>query len=247
VGLQDTYTLTDLEDGQPYYFAITPYDMDGNESEISDEIMHDPAMTGAELDQEEDNLNSDEEGNSADEEVTHISDLGGENGNSAELVESLSDHKEQPEAASADGVIPPSKLSIVFVDSEPLVGEGAAEAAIDGRPETSWRTEMGTKPPRHPHELVIALDGSYSVRGFRYLPRQDGSLDGTVARFSFYVSEDGEDWGEAVVTGAFSHDAAEKEVVFPKHLGSFVRLVAHSEMNGNPWTSIAEITVLGIP
>jgi hypothetical protein len=63
-------------------------------------------------------------------------------------------------------MIPQLRLSIVFVDSEPLVGEGAAEAAINGRPETFWRTEMGAKPPRHPHELVIALGGSYSVRGF---------------------------------------------------------------------------------
>ena len=165
----------------------------------------------------------------------------------SDQVESARNREEPPEAAVADGVIPPSQLSIVFVDSEPLVGEGAAEAAIDGRHDTFWRTAMGAKAPRHPHELVIALGGSYNVRGFRYLPRQDGSLDGTVARFSFYVSEDEDEWGKAVAVGAFSRDAAEKEVIFPELVGSFVRLVAHSEINGEPWTSIAEITVLGTP
>jgi hypothetical protein len=247
VGMQDTYTLTDLEDGKPYFFAITPYDSHGNESEISEEIVHDPSMVDAEVDQGEDSLNSGEEGDSTDEEVTQIPDAGGESDHSSDRVHSASDLEEQADAASADGVIPQSQLSIVFVASEPPVGEGAAEAAIDGRPETFWRTELGAKAPRHPHELVIALGDRYSVRGFRYLPRQDGSLDGTVARFDFYVSEDGEDWGKSVAAGIFSGDAAEKEVVFPEHKGSFVRLVAHSEINDKPWTSIAEITVLGTP
>jgi hypothetical protein len=252
VGMQDTYTLTDLEDGKPCYFTITAYDMDGNESEISEEIVHDRSMADPEVDQEENSLIDGEEGNaeeggSTDEEVTQISAADGEDDHSSDGVESASDREEQPEAASTDGVIPQSQLSIVFVDSEPFVGDGAAEAAIDGDPETFWRTAMGAKAPRHPHELVIALGGSYSVRGVRYLPRQDGSLDGTVARFSLYVSEDEEDWGEAVATGFFSRDAAEKEVVFPERMGSFVRLVAHSEINGKPWTSIAEITVLGTP
>ena len=68
-----------------------------------------------------------------------------------------------------------------------------------------------------------------------------------MARFSFYVSEDGEDWGKAVAAGALSRDTAEKEEVFPERIGSFVRLVGHSEINGKAWTSIAEITVLGTP
>src|SRR5687768_4266905 len=41
-----------------------------------------------------------------------ISDAGGENDRSSDRVESASDQKERPEAASADGVIPPSQLSI---------------------------------------------------------------------------------------------------------------------------------------
>lgn len=41
VGLQSTYTLTDLEDGQSYYFAVTAYDVHGNESELSAEAVHD--------------------------------------------------------------------------------------------------------------------------------------------------------------------------------------------------------------
>jgi hypothetical protein len=226
--------------------------MHGNESEISDEIVHDHSIADSEVDQEDSLIDGDEdnadEGSSTDgEEVTQTSDAGEEDDHLSDPAEGASDQEEPPEAASADGAIPQSQLSIVSVDSEPLAGDGAAEAAIDGQPETFWRTDMGAKAPRHPHELVIDLGGSYNVRGFRYLPRQDGSPDGTVARFSFYVSEDEEDWGEAVAAGTFSRDAAEKEVVFQERMGSFVRLVAHSEIHGKPWTSIAEITVLRTP
>jgi hypothetical protein len=78
------------------------------------------------------------------------------------------------------------------------------------------------------------LDGDYMVKGFRYLP------------CSFYVSEDGVNWRKVVATGTFSRDAAEKEVVFPGKQGRFVRLVAHAEANGMPWTSMAEINVLAM-
>jgi F5/8 type C domain len=76
--------------------------------------------------------------------------------------------------------------------------------------------------------------------------RQDGKIDGMVARYSFYVSENGVNWGRAVATGTFSRDPAEKEMVFPEKQGSFVRFVAHAEGNGMPWTSMAEINVLAM-
>jgi hypothetical protein len=165
------YTFTDLEDGKLYYFAITAYDMDGNESELSEEIVHDRSMVDSEADQEGDGLINDKEGSvdeggSTDEEVTRIADAGGEDDHSSDRVESASNQEEPPEGILAGGMILQSQLSIVFVDSEPLVGNGAAEDAVDGRPDTFWLIELGAKPPRHPHELVIALGGSYSVRGF---------------------------------------------------------------------------------
>jgi phospholipase C len=83
------------------------------------------------------------------------------------------------------------------------------------------------------------------VIGLRYLPRQDGKTDGMVGRYRFYVSEDGKEWGQAVATGTFARDKAVQEVTFPGKEGSFVRFEALSEIHGNAWTSVAEITVLG--
>jgi quinol monooxygenase YgiN len=83
------------------------------------------------------------------------------------------------------------------------------------------------------------------VRGVRYLPRQDGRTEGIVGCYSFSVSEDGKDWGKAVVIETFSRDTIEQQVTFPEKMGSVVRFVAHLEVNGKPSTSVAELNVLG--
>jgi hypothetical protein len=141
--------------------------------------------------------------------------------------------------------IPQAQMQVVSVDSEELVGEdGSADNVLDGDPATIWHTEWYSNSPGYPHEIVIGLGGSYHVGGFRYLPRQDGSPNGTVAQFSLYVSADGVNWGSAVATGTFASDTSEKQVTFPAKMGQYVRFVALSEVNGNPWTSAAEIDVL---
>jgi hypothetical protein len=99
--------------------------------------------------------------------------------------------------------------------------------------------------PVCPHEIVIDLGDLYVVGGFQYLPRQDGNINGTVAEYSIYVSEDGITWGEAVATGTFASDTTEKEVTCTGKIGRYVCFVALSEVNGNPWTSVAEINILG--
>jgi hypothetical protein len=144
--------------------------------------------------------------------------------------------------------IPQSQMSVAFVDSEELRGEdGRAEHAIDGDPHTFWHTEWYMASPEHPHEIDIALGGTYEVWALSYLPRQDGCANGTVLRYTIYVSMDGVTWGNAVATGTLTNDAAEKALVFLGKTGQYVRFVAQSEVNGHPWTSAAEINILGIP
>jgi F5/8 type C domain/Fibronectin type III domain len=148
--------------------------------------------------------------------------------------------------SAASGMIPPAQLTIAFVDSEELVGaEGEATHAIDGEVETVWQTEWSEHAPPHPHTIVISLGGTYLVDGFRYLPRQDGSLHGTIRDYQCYVSEDGRNWGAPVATGTLAGDRMETTVTFPGTVGRFVSLVARSEIQGQPWTSAAEITILG--
>ncbi len=116
--------------------------------------------------------------------------------------------------------------------------------AFDGDINTMWHTEWLPTAPL-PHEIQIDLGASYNIDGFRYLPRQDGGVNGRIGQYEFYISDDGANWGTPVVTGTFSNDAAEKEVLFSPTNGRFIRLRAISESNGGPWTSVAEINVLG--
>jgi len=243
VGTETTYTLTDLDDGQPYYFTVAAYDANGEQSELASEVALNgfPDVDGDTDSEEGDQVEADREAPWEDGDEIDVADHDGVNapGHDSELAQN------DTEVGTDPDVIPASQLKVVYVDSEPYRGDGAAEAAIDGRAETFWHTEMGAKAPIHPHELVVDLGEEYSVRGFHYLPRQDGKTDGMVGRYSFYVSEDGEDWGEAVSTGIFSRGTGEQEVTFTEKIGSYVRFVAHSEVNGKPWTSVAEITILG--
>ncbi len=71
-------------------------------------------------------------------------------------------------------------------------------------------------------------------------------MNGRIGQYEFYVSTDGVNWGTAVATGTFANNSLEKEVVFASKTGRFIRLRALTEVNGKPWTSMAEINVLGV-
>ena len=57
------------------------------------------------------------------------------------------------------------------------------------------------------------------------------------------MSEDGVSWVEKV-HDAFTNSTAEQERTFAETLAGFVRLESLSEVNGNGFTSVAELTVL---
>ena len=145
---------------------------------------------------------------------------------------------------SGGGVIPQDTWSLVYTDSQETVAEdGAAINAFDGDPSTLWVTQWYPSSSPMPHEIQINLGGSFNIGGFRYLPRQDDSINGTISQYEFYVSSDGVDWGSPVATGTFAADITEKEVLFSTTTGQYIRLRALSEINGNPWTAIAELNI----
>jgi len=140
--------------------------------------------------------------------------------------------------------------SLLWVDSEetsPEAGEdGAAINSFDGDPDTTWSTEWYETDPIHPHDIRIDMGDSYYLGGFRYLPRQNegaGGENGMVDEYEFYVSSDGTTWN-IVANGNFVKDKTEKTVLFDMTIGRYVRLKALSEVNGNEWTTMAELKVI---
>lgn len=89
--------------------------------------------------------------------------------------------------------------------------------AIDGNPASIWHSQWDGAEPPPPHALTVDLGAAVKVSGFRYLPRQDKSTNGTIAQYRFYVSADGVNWGAPVATGDFvsmSAPSIEKVVIF---------------------------------
>ena len=46
-------------------------------------------------------------------------------------------------------------------------------------------------------------------------------------------------------TGTFNADTSAQRVMFTRKAGRYIRFVALSEAGGNPWTSIAELRMVG--
>ena len=99
---------------------------------------------------------------------------------------------------------------LLYTDSENP--DGPATNAFDNNPATHWHTMWWSSRPPHPHEIQIDLGARYTLSGFTYLPRQDGS-NGRIGNYRFYVSSDGSDWVQ-VATGTFPDNGNLQTVTF---------------------------------
>ncbi|HLK90226.1 MAG TPA: discoidin domain-containing protein [Polyangia bacterium] len=145
-------------------------------------------------------------------------------------------------------LIPQTGWSLIYADSQETSAEnGKATNAFDGSTSTFWHTQYTGGATPYPHEIQIDLGATYALDGFRYLPRQDGSTHGMVAKWQFYASTDKTNWGTAVASGVFGSDGdtSEARVMFTRTTARYVRFVALSEINGNPWASVAELRMVG--
>ena len=105
--------------------------------------------------------------------------------------------------SDAQTVIPQTNWTLLFVDSQEQAGGNySATNSFDGSGATMWHTQWFSSNPVPPHEIQIDLGAVYSVNGFRYLPRQDGGVNGRIGQYAFYVRLTGADpWGSPVATG----------------------------------------------
>ncbi len=140
--------------------------------------------------------------------------------------------------------LPVPNISVSSVDSQQLPNYPTT-AALDGNANTFWHTHfIGSTTPQ-PHNIVLDLGNSYPVDGFRYLPRQDGSLFGTITQYEIYVSDNPSNWGTAVSTGSFASNSNLKEISFTAKNGRYVKLISLAEAMGSVATSAAEIQAIG--
>lgn len=116
--------------------------------------------------------------------------------------------------------------------------------AIDDNPETFWKSPVSTS--FSPAEMVMDTGKQQSLKGFVYLPRQDGKSDGTISHYRIETSIDGIHWQHAA-EGEFSNIKAnpfEQQVIFRQPVTArYIRFTGTRLISGNACT-VAEIGVI---
>lgn len=146
---------------------------------------------------------------------------------------------------SPKGLLDRSKWKLVRVSSEAQGNRKLAVNAFDGDSGTWWHSAFQPELQKHPHELVIDLGAEHSIRGFRYLARQDSGWNGALQNCEFFVSSQPDQFDTPVAKAVFGKVRTSQEVACDPVSGRYVLLRVLSEVNGGPWASVAEIGVVG--
>ncbi|MFE0605175.1 discoidin domain-containing protein [Streptomyces sp. NPDC058892] len=132
-------------------------------------------------------------------------------------------------------------------DEETTGENGRAANVLDGDATTIWHSKWTGTPAPLPHSITIDMHRTAVVSALVYRPRANGP-NGRVGEYGISVSADGQNWGTPVATGTLADDATTKTLGFAPTGTRFVRLTATTEAgNRGPWTSAAEINLLGDP
>ena len=137
-----------------------------------------------------------------------------------------------------------SNLQIAFASSQEP-DEGDAAYLVDGDPFTFWHTMYSITLAKYPHWVDFDAGKQKVIKGFTYLARQDGSLNGCIKDYEIYVSNDNKTWGEPILKGHFEKTAKLQKVMLNKPVKArYFRLRALNEQNGQDYASGSEFTLI---
>lgn len=143
--------------------------------------------------------------------------------------------------------IPRTQYSVYQFSSQETSGEDApATRTIDGNIDSHWVTQWSGGSPAAPHYVAIDLGGTYDFQKLTYTPRQNNQ-NGRINAYAVHTSTDGTTWSPAA-TGNFANSVTPQHVVLATKVAArYVKLTANSEVNGNPWIAVGELTFFGCP
>ena len=123
-------------------------------------------------------------------------------------------------------------------------GEGA-ENLVDGDPTSIWHTAYGVTVTKYPHTIDFDCGEQKTIKGFTYLPRQDGGHNGDIKGYRIQLSSDAQNWSEPVAEGNFEQNSNAQRILFSKpQQARYLRFIALSSQNGADFASGAEFSVL---
>ena len=136
-------------------------------------------------------------------------------------------------------------IEVVYVSSEEGPDGGYGKNLVDGDPNTIWHTMYSITVPKYPHWVDFDCGEMKLIKGFTYLPRQDGGNNGNIKGYRVQLSEDGQTWQDPVCEGEFDGSSKEKKVMLPQpQRARYLRFTALSSQNGADFASGAEFNVL---
>lgn len=134
-------------------------------------------------------------------------------------------------------------VTILNVSSEET-GSGNAKNLIDGNTSSIWHTMYSAAMATYPHWVDFDMGETKTIKGFTYLPRQQGS-NGDIKTFSIYISMDAKNWTPILEESVFENSKTRKKIIFKNPVkGRYFRFKALNEQHGNDYASGAEITIL---
>lgn len=133
-------------------------------------------------------------------------------------------------------------IPVEVVDFSSAAYGAPASFLVDGDLSTIWHSNYGVTLANYPHWIVFDCGVEKGIKGFTYVPRQQGN-NGDFKDWKIEVSSDKENWTE-VSHGTFENTKDEKEVTFAPVKGRYVRFTGLSSQNGADFGAGAEFTIL---
>jgi len=158
------------------------------------------------------------------------------------------------DASFAKGLLslkPPNTLAgyVKSIQASSSHWTGNPEHLTNGERESFWMS----LPSGYPHEVVFELHKEVHIKGFKYAAKQGGQ-QGWIQSYEWYISHDGQHWGETVAKGDFLPETGEQTVRLlwindgfnssQSKKGRFIRLVALSGFFGDSSAAAAELDII---
>ncbi len=142
-------------------------------------------------------------------------------------------------------LLPKGDWYIMKFNSQEVNDPGLAIMAIDDDPNTVWHTRWSTGNDTIPHEIQIDLGFQYKVYKFAYQGRASG-VNGRVKDAEYYFTNDTSNWGKAYPVTFDNSNAIQWLTLDSAGITArYVKFRSLSEVNGNPWTTVAEFYAQG--
>ena len=140
----------------------------------------------------------------------------------------------------------PAKWQVISYSDQ--VNSFPASNAIDGNVQTMWHSHWDNNVLSHPHFIAVDLGEPIEIKGFSYIPRAGTNKSGTVLKYSFYVSVDGENWICLKNKGEFSnmrnHPIKQFVRFKTSYMARYFKFESISGIYNEDWISVGELGLL---